>query len=276
MHVKPPEKSAEDRLRELESVMDQEDEGTISKAASPDLKLEKMPAIPRYENARKELPMLIPFLPEPGYRSFAANVPGDTGFDPLNLCTDVETFVQYREAEVKHSRLSMIAALAWPAAEVYDQGLAEEGLAGALSDTGGKVLFGGLGDSFVEAFLALAILIGAGFELTAQTNRDMPGDLGFDPVGLADFKPSVLGGLLPEGRPWTYEAELQHGRLAMLAIAYDIYDEVVNDQPTVETTEFIFHKIDAKLISPDYWNVLPEVLEEAENFPTFTESLVAP
>jgi len=206
---------------------------------------------------------LIPFLPEPGYRAFAANVSGDSGFDPLSLCTDVETFVNYREAEVKHARLAMIAAPAWVIAELLDQQLSDEGLAGPLSETGGKVLFGGLGDSFVEAFIALTLIIGAVFELTQKSNKDTPGDVGFDPLGLAGFRPPVISGLLPDGRPWTSEAELQHGRLAMAAIAYDIWDEVTGDQPTVERTEYFFHKIDAKLINPDYWNILPDIETDA-------------
>ena len=37
---------------------------------------------------------------------------GDYGFDPLNLGTD-ETFVPFREAEIKHGRLAMLAAVAW-------------------------------------------------------------------------------------------------------------------------------------------------------------------
>jgi len=241
-----------------------EDEGSISKAQSPDLELEPSPDEllgARYDSVRKELSVLIPFLPEPGYRAFAANVPGDSGFDPLSLCTDVETFVQYREAEVKHARLAMIAALAWPVAELVDQQVEDSGLAGPLSETGGKVLFGGLGDSFVEAFIALALIVGAVFELTQKTNKDTPGDVGFDPLGFASFSPPGISGFLPAGRPWVYEAELTHGRLAMMAIAYDIVDELNNDQPTVESTEYFFHKIDSKLINPDYWNIFPDALE---------------
>jgi hypothetical protein len=255
------------RVREVETIVSSEDEGTISKARAPELELEPPPdqlGGARYDSVRKELSVLIPFLPEPGYRAFAANVPGDSGFDPLSLCTDVETFVQYREAEVKHARLAMIAALAWPIAELVDQQVEEQGLAGPLSETGGKVLFGGLGDSFVEAFIALALIVGAVFELTAKANKDTPGDAGFDPLGLAEFRPPVISGLLPNGRPWTAEAELQHGRLAMAAIAYDIWDELNSDQPTVESTEYFFHKIDAKLLNPDYWNILPDI--ESEGF----------
>ena len=37
-------------------------------------------------------------------------------FDPLGLASE-EKLAQYREAELKHGRLAMLAALGWPAAE---------------------------------------------------------------------------------------------------------------------------------------------------------------
>jgi len=36
---------------------------------------------------------------------------GDLGFDPLQLASDSKTLAWYREAEIKHSRLAMLAAL---------------------------------------------------------------------------------------------------------------------------------------------------------------------
>merc|ERR1712227_659896 len=43
---------------------------------------------------------------------------GDFGFDPLNLGTD-GNFLRYREAELKHGRLAMLAAVAWPLQEIF-------------------------------------------------------------------------------------------------------------------------------------------------------------
>jgi len=42
---------------------------------------------------------------------------GDFGFDPLGLGND-ENFASMREAEIKHGRLAMLAALAWPLQEI--------------------------------------------------------------------------------------------------------------------------------------------------------------
>merc|ERR1719353_2294271 len=41
---------------------------------------------------------------------------GDWGFDPLQL-GDPEKLSFYREAEIKHARLAMLAAAGWPLAE---------------------------------------------------------------------------------------------------------------------------------------------------------------
>merc|ERR1712232_1219853 len=45
-------------------------------------------------------------------------LPGDYGFDPLGLGTE-ETLTPFREAELKHARLAMLAAVAWPLQEIF-------------------------------------------------------------------------------------------------------------------------------------------------------------
>eukprot|EP00287_Rhodomonas_sp_CCMP768_P003120 CAMPEP_0196718358 /NCGR_PEP_ID=MMETSP1091-20130531/1563_1 /TAXON_ID=302021 /ORGANISM="Rhodomonas sp., Strain CCMP768" /LENGTH=319 /DNA_ID=CAMNT_0042058985 /DNA_START=18 /DNA_END=977 /DNA_ORIENTATION=- len=42
---------------------------------------------------------------------------GDKGFDPLGFADSIEKLRIYREAELKHGRLAMLAALGWPVAE---------------------------------------------------------------------------------------------------------------------------------------------------------------
>lgn len=39
---------------------------------------------------------------------------GDNGFDPLRLARNKEQLFLFREAEYKHARLAMLAALGWP------------------------------------------------------------------------------------------------------------------------------------------------------------------
>merc|ERR1719453_1675504 len=54
---------------------------------------------------------------------------GDMGFDPLNLADSPDKLAWMREAEVKHARLAMVAALGWPVSELTNFG-------GLLTDDG--------------------------------------------------------------------------------------------------------------------------------------------
>jgi light-harvesting complex I chlorophyll a/b binding protein 1 len=116
-------------------------------------------------------------------------VPGDYGFDPLKLAdkdlhlfsaTDramqvirTEAFADrapelvlrdYRDAEIRHGRLAMMAAVAWPVQEIVAPVLGRffnevegiPGLSDVLSETGGRspsVLNGGLENGVVPFFL---------------------------------------------------------------------------------------------------------------------------
>ena len=50
---------------------------------------------------------------------------GDVGFDPLGFSKDKESMYRMREAEIKHSRLAMLAAAGWPLSELWHNGLAK-------------------------------------------------------------------------------------------------------------------------------------------------------
>merc|ERR1711939_355696 len=45
---------------------------------------------------------------------------GDMNFDPLMIADSPEKLAWYREAEVKHARLAMLAAFGWPVAEIMN------------------------------------------------------------------------------------------------------------------------------------------------------------
>merc|ERR1719456_2048038 len=66
---------------------------------------------------------------------------GDMGFDPLQLSDSPDKLAWYREAEIKHSRLAMLAAFGWPVSEITNFGnlLTQDGRAASL-------LNGGLGN----------------------------------------------------------------------------------------------------------------------------------
>merc|ERR1719182_363626 len=127
-------------------------------------------------------------------------MPGDVGFDPLGLANfdlsvDSATDKQrsaalvlrdYRDAELKHGRLAMLAAVAWPLQEKLNPLLAARfHMPNLVAETGGlspSVLNGGLEQgiipSAVVTFAVLVSLVEAqGLRIKkAQGEAWMPGD----------------------------------------------------------------------------------------------------
>lgn len=165
----------------------------------------------------------------------------DLGFDPLNLAIQggifdsassavpETTYYNYRESEVKHGRFAMAAFLAI-FAEAADRGALfnQLGVAGYEDQ-----LDGTLGLDEVQAPV---LLIGIGYQALAEYNlqRDeddgnflsveykkdrLPGDLGFDPLGLGRGKGADVVGL--------HNVEINSGRLAMIGITAFLVKEFV-------------------------------------------------
>lgn len=59
----------------------------------------------------------FPFLLSPP--SLDGSLAGDVGFDPLGFAKDKVTLNKMRDAELKHSRLAMLAAVGWPMSELW-------------------------------------------------------------------------------------------------------------------------------------------------------------
>ena len=66
-----------------------------------------------------EMSKALPFVAAPSYLD--GSMPGDAGFDPLGFGKDKEGLTFMREAEIKHSRLAMLAVVGWPIAELMDK-----------------------------------------------------------------------------------------------------------------------------------------------------------
>jgi hypothetical protein len=190
------------------------------------------------------LPNAIPFLGAPAYRSFMFNVPGDAGFDPLNIVQDEGDFEYQRRAELTHGRFAMLAAVGWPLSEIYQPALAKAwGLENKLA-AGGRapsVLNGGL-SLFEDSALpsALAILLAAGFFMANAIEDKQSKKETWDPLNLGNFSPPVLSGMLPNGREWMAEAELKNGRIAMVAITAYAAAEFYTKVPVVKETPYLF------------------------------------
>jgi len=171
----------------------------------------------------------------------------DLSFDPLNLAVQggifdtaatavpETTYYNYRESEVKHGRFAMTAFLAI-FGESADRGalLRQMGNAG-IEDK----LDGTLGLDEVQLPI---LIIGLGYQALAEYNlqrdeqddnflsveykRDrMPGDLGFDPLGLSKGSGADVKGL--------HNIEVNTGRLAMIGITSFLFKEFVVKDPAI-------------------------------------------
>merc|ERR1711939_928147 len=135
--------------------------------------------------------------------------------------------MKYREAEVKHARLAMLAALF--------------GMAPLLQsdDRAPSILNGGLGK--VSPVYWLACLAGAaaveliGITSASKKQGYTPGDLGFDPLGVFPKD--------KEGQEWFQLAEIKNGRLAMIAITAFAFQELVSHTGVINETPLFFKPI---------------------------------
>ena len=191
--------------------------------------------------------------------------------------TTERSLMWMREAEIKHSRLAMLAAAGWPLAELWHGLFCKiTGAQYMLDVTQGRslsVLNGGLGEVW-PFMLFLAISISAvecatldqvyGLTPTGMTMKSngrvvmksyVPGDCGFDPLGLygwfgnnrgvmdqmrAEKDPMYAYQLACDARKEMEASELANGRLAMLAITGFALQEAVWGTPVVDQTPIFF------------------------------------
>ena len=168
-------------------------------------------------------------------------------FDPAGLSAEVslDDIKLWREAEVTHGRVAMLAAVGFlaqeqahflfvepdkdigPAIRHLDEVRAVnpaffEGLTFAIACAElYRALYGWLSPR-APASRPTSAYGGVGRPRMLQDDY-YPGDIGFDPLGL---KPTSA-----EGFSEMATKELQHGRLAMLASAGFLAQELVNEQP---------------------------------------------
>jgi len=171
------------------------------------------------------------------------SIPGDVGFDPVGFAKSRSDLINYREAEIKHGRLAMLAAAGWPISELADKSIAKALNLPALvdaSDRAPSVLNGGLGKVspiYWAAVLALAAAIDVYGINVAKSNDAgyFPGNLGFDPLGL-----------YPKSEKEQFEMqlkEIKNGRLAMIAIVGFAGQEFIRQAGVVDTSSAFFKPV---------------------------------
>lgn len=155
-------------------------------------------------------------------------------FDPLGLSTDLteEDFKKYRESEIKHGRVAMLAFLGIFLAETVPFLLGSK-------ITGPAIFQFQQTDSVLKAFTANVIGFTAaiegyniiyGWQPISETMKSEQGlatlakgyengDLKFDPLGFKPTSPKALAAIKTK--------ELNNGRLAMIAVAGIVAQELV-------------------------------------------------
>ncbi|VEU37631.1 unnamed protein product [Pseudo-nitzschia multistriata] len=181
-----------------------------------------------------EMSPSLPFLKRPEHLD--GSLPGDRGFDPFNFASDPSAMAWYRDSEIKHARLAMLAAVGWPLAELAHKSIATRFDLDPVLGIGGRVptvLNGGLGLTN-PLFWVSAISAAAALEFVATKNGDSrePGDFGFDPLSLA--------GTNGQQSVFVREAEIFNGRLAMLAITGFVAQEFYTNTAVVNQTPIFF------------------------------------
>ena len=172
-------------------------------------------------------------------KKFAESLPGITGplgfFDPLGFCTSGEEKVSeakirfYREVELKHARVAMLAAVGFPLAEQFHPLFSTDDAPSFLAfqqtplQTFWPVVVGVI--AIAEVFSVFTFQNPASYvngepaEPWTMRLDHQAGDLGFDPMGLKPTDPKEFAEMQTK--------ELNNGRLAMIAIAGMVVQEGV-------------------------------------------------
>merc|ERR1712032_291581 len=161
-------------------------------------------------------------------------------FDPIGFSRDGITLNEvkrYREAEVMHGRVSMLAVVGYFVGESFPGPF---GLVGPANDQ--------LQQLPLPVLILFGFIIGFGEINRAKTGwiepdfgswdktlwklreNYYPGDVGFDPLNLKPSDPVAFKNMQTK--------ELQHGRLAMIGAAGMCAQELVNHRTIFETIDF--------------------------------------
>jgi hypothetical protein len=187
---------------------------------------------------------------------FCAGLPGSSfpleNFDPMNLIEDfsIEEIKRYRESEVTHGRVAMLATVGYLVGESFHP------FFGGVIEGAANSHLGQVREIAPPFFVILTVAIGACELLRAKIgwqtppslskivddpngafgarllDKYYPGDIGFDPLGL---KPKDAKGFATR-----QTKELNNGRLAMIAAAGMIVQEQITHETIAETLKTIF------------------------------------
>jgi hypothetical protein len=171
----------------------------------------------------------------PDEKKFSFGLPGSVAplgeFDPFGFCKgrNLEGVKRFREAEVMHSRVAMMATVGYLITETTPTiayGFAHPTIANdQVPEIPGTALF----PFFLLINLTEALRASKGWvepgmgELFTLRDSYYPGDIGFDPLGLKPKSAEEFASMQAK--------ELSNGRLAMFAAAGMCVQEIVTGKP---------------------------------------------
>eukprot|EP01041_Mallomonas_annulata_P009573 gene9573-19895_t len=205
-------------------------------------------SIPVFPSLKPKVALPAKWLPIGGVKApivLDGTLAGDVGFDPAGFAKSTKTLYWMREAENKHGRLAMLAAVGWPLSELWHKEIASAfGLPSILAagDRAPSLLNGGLSSPFASGVLIMSIIIAGYLEAKAMNSGlvfwdsqkpddYVPGDFGFDPFNLHNIRGN---------RKTMQTAEIKNGRLAMIAITAFAAQEFATGLPVVQETPYLF------------------------------------
>mmetsp|Transcript_32893 Transcript_32893/g.40395 ORF Transcript_32893/g.40395 Transcript_32893/m.40395 type:complete len:486 (-) Transcript_32893:227-1684(-) len=199
-------------------------------------------------------------------------LPGDYGFDPLNLSTkdyfkQTQRFIvnflpgggdeddndivvatprppalilrDYREAEIRHGRLAMLASVIWPVQEILDRIVIPDAAAGS------SIVYGGTTLPFLSLLMTLVMMLLGYLDIYAKVIKEedsgeafLPGECFWDPL-------SILAGAPDEMKRNFQRRELNLGRVAMAVVAVYFLEEVVSKTAIVDLAfnKYLFYPV---------------------------------
>eukprot|EP00286_Rhodomonas_abbreviata_P023275 CAMPEP_0181303206 /NCGR_PEP_ID=MMETSP1101-20121128/8424_1 /TAXON_ID=46948 /ORGANISM="Rhodomonas abbreviata, Strain Caron Lab Isolate" /LENGTH=211 /DNA_ID=CAMNT_0023408743 /DNA_START=18 /DNA_END=653 /DNA_ORIENTATION=+ len=158
----------------------------------------------------------IPFMPKPA--NIDSSMPGYAGFDPLGF-SDYYDIKWLQEAEIKHGRVCMLAALGMM--------FPEFGTLPQFSkfSTNPLQAFYDVGPAaWAQIFIFIGVLESFSYEKIYYTDG-APGDLGFDPLRLSTN---------PASAKHYAAAEVRNGRLAMIGFSGMLHHAILTKQGPIE------------------------------------------
>lgn len=191
--------------------------------------------IPREATCQKTLQQIrfskaIPVMRRPAFLD--GSLAGDVGFDPLGFVKSNDDLIRFREAEIKHARLAMLAAAGWPVSEFLNKKFASMMNLNPVLDLNGKAPNPITNFDMVDPRFWFAVAaIGAAVEYFGASRSYEkvpgyhPGNLGWDPLNLypKDTK----------GRKAMQLAEIKNGRTAMMVLVCYALEEALTKHGVV-------------------------------------------